>query len=673
MLQSNRLVPTMDRNTFLELLGNAELLVSLSILYQITIYLEEKFKLKTVFLNGVLLGLIGVALMSIPVRLTNGTLFDTRSILIGLIGLIFGYVPALISAVIMIAFRIYLGGPGALMGSLVIVSSCVIGLIWTRWSQFMKIRNSWLNLYLFGILIHAVMLIWTLVLPDSIRANTFNAIAFPVIIIYPLGTVVVGKLLQTQKELRENTASIRNAEQKFHSIFDQAQIGIGYASLKGKFMDMNQMFCDTLGYSGEELKRLSIMEIIYQDDVAMDMELIRKLKRNEIQHFSIDKRMIKHDGSLIWVNLTVSLMEFEKDQENYIMCAIVDINERKNAEELMLYLNIHDQQTDMFNRRYFEEKIKELDILPNHPIAMILINLNGLKIVNDAYGFKTGDIMLKKVAGILKKVNGDCSTQARISGSEFAIVYTKTDKEKANDIVLALRKSFLDESVENIHLSITAGYAIKENEQDDILDTFKLAENRLSKENLIDKTSMASRTIDIIMNSLFEKNSREMLHSKRVSQLCEFIADHLHLDESEINKIKIAGLMHDIGKIGINDHILNKVGKLTPDEWEETKRHSETGYRILSSANEFSEIADYILSHHERWDGNGYPRGLKEEKIHLYSRIIAIADSFDAMTSERTYRRALSIREAIDEIKRNSGTQFDPHIAEVFVEALLEG
>jgi PAS domain S-box-containing protein/diguanylate cyclase (GGDEF)-like protein len=662
----------MDQNTFLQLLGNAELLVSLSILYQITIYLEEKFKLKTVFLNGILLGLIGVALMSIPFRLSNGTLFDTRSILISLVGLIFGYVPALISAVIMIAYRVYLGGPGALMGSLVIISSCGIGLYWTKLSKFMKIHNSWFDLYLFGLLIHAVMLIWTIVLPASIRMSTLNVIAFPVLIIYPLATVVVGKLLQTQKQLRDNNLNIKIAERKFHSIFDQAKIGIGYTDFTGKFMDMNQMFCDTSGYTIEELRQLSLMDLIYQDNDSKDMDLLHQLKRNEIQNFTIDERLVKKDGLLRWVNLTISLMEIEKDKDDYIMCAIVDIDDRKKAEELMLYLNMHDQQTDMFNRRYFEDKIQELDILPNHPLAVILINCNGLKIINDAYGYKTGDIMLKKVAGILNKNYDDCSLQARISGSEFALVYTRTNNEKAAEIVLSLRKAFLDESVENIHLSITAGYAIKENELDDILETFKLAENRLSKENLIDKTSMASRTIDIIMNSLFEKNSREMLHSKRVSQLCEFIAGHLHLEESEINKIKIAGLMHDIGKIGINDTVLNKIGKLTTDEWEEIKRHSEVGYRILSSANEFSEIADYILSHHERWDGNGYPRGLKGEQIHLYSRIISIADAFDAMTSERTYRGALSIREAIDEIKRNSGTQFDPHIAEVFVAALLE-
>jgi putative nucleotidyltransferase with HDIG domain len=261
---------------------------------------------------------------------------------------------------------------------------------------------------------------------------------------------------------------------------------------------------------------------------------------------------------------------------------------------------------------------------------------------------------------------------ARVSGSEFAIVSPRMNLEKNNELLQVLRKAIAEESIENIHLSISGGYAIKTDASENIADTYKRAKDRLNKENLIDKTSMASRTIDIIMNSLFEKNSREMMHSKRVSQLCEFIARHMHLDETEINKIKIAGLMHDIGKIGINDQILNKSGKLTLDEWNDVRSHSEVGYRILSSANEFSEIAEYILSHHERWDGTGYPQGLKGEEIHVYARIIAVADSFDAMTSERTYRTAMTIREAIEEIRKNAGTQFDPTISEVFVQALLE-
>ena len=162
-----------------------------------------------------------------------------------------------------------------------------------------------------------------------------------------------------------------------------------------------------------------------------------------------------------------------------------------------------------------------------------------------------------------------------------------------------------------------------------------------------------------------------MYHSARVSEISEQIAIHMNLSKGEINKIRVAGLMHDIGKIGISDRILNKIDPLSEEEWEEVQRHSEIGYRILSSANEFSEVAEYILSHHERWDGTGYPKGLKGNEIPYQSRIIAIADSFDAMTSDRSYRKALSYADAFQEIKLKSGSQFDPAIVDLFINQIL--
>jgi len=182
---------------------------------------------------------------------------------------------------------------------------------------------------------------------------------------------------------------------------------------------------------------------------------------------------------------------------------------------------------------------------------------------------------------------------------------------------------------------------------------------------------MRSNTIDIIINTLFEKSSRESLHSKRVSQICQAIAASMNFEKDDISQITMAGLVHDIGKIGVDEKILNKPWKLNDSEWEEMKKHPETGWRILSATSEFSELAQFVLEHHEKWDGNGYPSGLKNEEISVEARIIAVADAYDAMTRDRSYRKGFSKAEAAVEILRCSGTQFDPQIADVFVNKVL--
>ncbi len=183
---------------------------------------------------------------------------------------------------------------------------------------------------------------------------------------------------------------------------------------------------------------------------------------------------------------------------------------------------------------------------------------------------------------------------------------------------------------------------------------------------------MRYKTIEVIIKTLYEKNEREEEHSIRVGELCAQMALALDLNTININELRTVGLMHDIGKIAIDDKILDKAGPLSGSEWLEIKRHPEIGYRILSSLNEYASIAKYVLAHHERWDGKGYPKGLKGEDIPWQSRIIAVADAYDAMTSHRPYRKALSKETAISIIKRNAGTYFDPKIAKILVEKVLE-
>ncbi|MFL0267662.1 HD-GYP domain-containing protein [Candidatus Clostridium radicumherbarum] len=177
--------------------------------------------------------------------------------------------------------------------------------------------------------------------------------------------------------------------------------------------------------------------------------------------------------------------------------------------------------------------------------------------------------------------------------------------------------------------------------------------------------------INIILCILQEKDSRVEKHSKRVSKLCEMLGEAMGLAEVEIKQLEICGLLHDIGKIAIDDNILNKPERLTEKEWNEVKKHPGIAFRILSSSPEMKEIAKGVLSHHERYDGLGYPKGLKQDEIPLMSRIIAVADSFDAMTSERVYKKPLQKDAAIKELIKNKGTQFDPYIVDKFVERVL--
>ena len=177
--------------------------------------------------------------------------------------------------------------------------------------------------------------------------------------------------------------------------------------------------------------------------------------------------------------------------------------------------------------------------------------------------------------------------------------------------------------------------------------------------------------IQSILNTLTEKYNEEKVHSDSVSKYCKAVGEDMQLRKDEITELELAGMVHDIGKISLPDAILKKPGKLTEKEWEIIRNHTVNGYQILRAADKYSNIAEFAMSHHERMDGKGYPNGLKGEEIPLFSRIISVADAYEAMTSDRPYRKAMKKQEAIEELKKHSGTQFDSGIVELFIDKVL--
>lgn len=340
--------------------------------------------------------------------------------------------------------------------------------------------------------------------------------------------------------------------------------------------------------------------------------------------------------------------------------------------EELLSTCYHDELTGLYNRRFYEEALARLDADKKLPYTIIMGDINGLKLINDSFGYDKGDELLKKTAQVIKAGCRAKDIIARLSGDEFVILMPKTNSLEAAKVLKRIYALALKENTGPIDISISFGYETKIDEGENSLDIFKKAEDFMYEHKTYERSSTRSKIIDLIMNTLYEKSNRELLHSQRVSELCGAIAAKMNFDIDDINQMKIAGLMHDIGKIGINEEILNKPDKLTVDEWTEMKRHPEIGFRILSSDDKFSKIAGYVFEHHEYFNGSGYPKGLKGEEISVQARIISIADAFDAMTAKRTYCQAVSEDSAIAEIRKCAGTQFDTNIAKIFDEKVLK-
>ncbi len=414
-------------------------------------------------------------------------------------------------------------------------------------------------------------------------------------------------------------------------------------------------------------------------ELALLQANIAALFRGDIAQYCMQVQANNAQGAGICLKLTGVPME--QDGEWLCMTVVEDMTGYVQLqcafEERVRYMHDHDVLTGLHNRICFEAQKSIYDrTQPVNAFAVIVADINGLKLVNDTLGYACGDQLIITTAQLIKGCCPETAVLARTGGDEFSILLPGAGMDEAAALVNTIAAAFATYNKNNSALgydiSVSFGLAAKQREQDDMESVAKAAAEHLYSRKLLTRKSSHHSILTYVMATIYARSQETEAHAKRLALLANRIGERMGFAQGSLDELELFAMLHDIGKIGVGDHILNKPGKLTAEEWVTMRRHPDIGCRIASASPELEHIALLILTHHERWDGGGYPIGLAGEEIPLFSRILAVVDAYDAMTEDRVYRKALSRQQAIDEIKKNAGTQFDPYVAALFIDCIIE-
>jgi diguanylate cyclase (GGDEF)-like protein len=383
-------------------------------------------------------------------------------------------------------------------------------------------------------------------------------------------------------------------------------------------------------------------------------------------------RIKRPDGSVRWIK-DRSFPIFNGSGKAYRIVGIAtDVTDQKLGEEKLRYLSLHDALTGLYNRLFFEEELRRIEKMRYQTIGIISCDVDGLKMINDTLGHEYGDTLLIGVAKVMMECFREGDIVARIGGDEFAVILPNAPKPVLESTCQRIREAMekYNAAHPELPLNISIGFAVKSEAPISMKDLLKDADGNMYREKLYHKQSVRRGITQNLLKTMKEKDFLVEEHAHRLENLLIGLAALAGLPESTQTDLRLLAQFHDIGNVGVSDKILLKKAPLTPEEWAERQRHSEIGFRIALSTPDLNPIADLILKHHEWWNGQGYPFGLKGEEIPIECRLLAIADAYEALTSVRPHRKGFSSEEALAELKSRSGTQFDPDLLTKFTQML---